>query len=32
MMRDWIEITVFVVCAIGIILYSLPPDIGGPPL
>lgn len=30
MMRDWIEAAVFVLCVGGIILYSLPPDVGGP--
>lgn len=30
MMRDWIEIALFVVCAAGIIIYSLPPNMGGP--
>ena len=31
-MMTWIQVAVFTACAIGIILYSLPPDIGGPPL
>ena len=31
-MREVVELVVFVVCALGVILYSLPPEIGGPPL
>jgi len=27
-----VEVVVFVVCVAGVILYSLPPEIGGPPL
>lgn len=31
-MVEAVEIVAFVVCALGVILYSLPPEIGGPPL
>ena len=31
-MVEAVQVVVFVVCALGVILYSLPPEIGGPPL
>jgi hypothetical protein len=31
-MIELVELVAFVVCALGVIIYSLPPEIGGPPL